>query len=146
MDQQSLQKKLDKLPLDVVNYIYSFRPCYRIDMWLEKYQHSYTFLRSITTKDETHNDIIYHLFYHFFPKEVLHSVKHIEVEETDNYKIWYRMRDSTKTDELIHEVLIKLVSLYKDEKNHYSLFKLHLNYIVMAKLMDNKYTLTNKLK
>jgi hypothetical protein len=50
----------------------------------------------------------------------------------------YNIRITNKFGkELIDEILEKFTILYLDDKNHYPLYKLHLNYMVIAKMIQN---------
>lgn len=137
MTEAPLIKKINTLPLDIVNYIYSFRPAYRIDMWYKKYHQNYNFLRTIAEHNENRKDTIYHLFYRFFPYEKLYSVIHVKHRERQYDYSWYWIEDATDVDDVIQEILEKFTILYLDDKNHYTLYKLHLNYMVLAKMIQN---------
>ena len=82
----------NKLPYDVICYIYEFRPLTRIDVWYDKYYYKYTFMRNIfnryddgETYDNPGSEYVYDIFTRIFPHIELHS-RRISITKTKNYK------------------------------------------------------------
>ena len=138
----------NKLPYDVICYIYEFRPLTRIDVWYDKYYYKYPFMRNIfnryddgETYDNPGSEYVYDIFTRIFPHIELHS-RRISITKTKNYKNGCHYVGSTYTSEshidfktLEEEIFGKMDSLIKNKKNHWNLYKLHLTFIVLNNIL-----------
>lgn len=135
---------LEKLPMDILKYIYSYRPILRIELWMNKYL-DYDFLEKInewsyfySDNSDTGKRNIHILFHKYFPHLRLKSV-HIErFKKYDRHGKcigWYD-ENYTNFNDLNTEIISKMILLEENSKNHYLLYKLHLNYIVLANILE----------
>lgn len=143
---------LEKLPTDILKYIYSYRPILRIELWMSKYL-DYYFLEKInewsyfySDNSDTGKKNIHLLFHKNFPHLRLKSV-HIErfkkYDRYGNFIGWYD-ENYTNFNDLNTEIISKMILLEENDKNHYPLYKLHLNYIVLANILHRN-KIENKL-
>ena len=138
----------NKLPYDVICYIYEFRPLTRIEVWYDKYYYKYPFMRHIFNRydnDETCNnpgsEYVYYIFTRIFPHIELQSGV-TSIIKTSRYKNGCQYIGSTYTSEshidfnaLEEEIFRKMDHLIKNKKNHWNLYKLHLTFIVLNNIL-----------
>ena len=132
----------NKLPYDVICYIYEFRPLTRIEVWYDKYYYKYPFMRHIFNRyDDPGSEYVYDIFTRIFPHIELHS-RIMSITKTKHYKNGCKYVGSTYTSEshidfntLEAEIFEKMDHLIKNKKNHWNLYKLHLTFLVLNNIL-----------
>jgi len=137
-------KLVNKLPYDILCYIYEFRPLTRIEVWNDKYYYEFPFMRNIFNKydngasyDNPGSEYVFEIFERIFPDIKLHS-RFISVNKTKHYSRTRFIRSTYTTeshinfDDLETEIFENMDVLIQNKKNHYNLCKLYLTFIVLG--------------